>query len=343
MKLTLNGTPLLGATVEPTENGVYETGVIPVGNRYKLEIEADGYIPEQVFDSSVSEGEIRELDAVHLVPVASEGMGQITGTVKNAVDNTNIPSLGVYAYRYINNRSDMVKRVYTDQNGVFTLEDLSAGNYTLRFSGRMRGLDGEQEYVSHQTTALSIGGQTTDAEVLITPRLYSSFYIVLNWNEVPYDLDAHLTGPNREDGRFHIYFANQGPNLWQEPYAQLTHDDRDGLGPEIVIIRRLQQGDVYRFSVHDYKNGGSASSAALASSGATVNVYSRDGQSVSFNVPDQEGTLWTVFEIDESGEVNPVNTMGYEVNQGGIRSRARSARTNSVATDYWPIVFQATK
>lgn len=282
------------------------------------------------------------------INIEYEGMGQITGAVKNALDNTNIPGLYVYARRYINNRSGTSKRVYTDQNGVFNLEDLSAGNYTLEFRGSMLGLDGEQEYLSsHQTTALSIGGQTTEAEVLITPSLDAEFYIVLNWNEVPYDLDAHLTGPNREDGRFHIYFANQGPNKWsvqwQEPYARLAHDDRDGLGPEVVSIGRLPSEGVYRFSVHDYKNGGATSSDALASSGATVNVYRRDGQQASFNVPDQEGTLWTVFEIDESGEIKPVDTMGYEVNQGGIRSRARSARSNSVATDYWPIVFQSTK
>ena len=343
VKLTLNGTPQLGTTIEPTANGVYETNVIPSNSGYRLEIEADGYVPEQVFGISVPDGELKEVDAVNLVPVASEGMGQITGTVKNALNNANIPNLYGYAYRYINNSSDMAKRIYTDQNGVFNLEDLSAGNYTLKFYGYMLGLDSEKEYVymsSNQTTALSIGGQTTDAEVLITPRLYSSFYIVLNWNEVPYDLDAHLTGPNRQDGRFHIYFANQ-----QEPSARLAHDDRDGLGPEVISIGGLPSGGVYRFSVHDYKNGGSASSAALASSGATVEVYSRrnDGLVNRFEVPDQEGTLWTVFEIDESGEVKPVNTMGYEVNQGGIRSRARSARANSVATDYWPIVFQATK
>jgi len=277
VKLTVDGTPLLGTTIEPTTNGVYKTNVIPSNSGYRLEIEADGYVPEQVFGISVPDGELKEVDAVNLVPVASEEMGQITGTVKNALNNANIPGLSVYAYRYINNKSGTSKRVSTDQNGVFTLEDLSAGNYTLEFRGSMLGLDGEQEYLSsHQTTVLSIGGQTTEAEVLITPRLDAEFYIVLNWNEVPYDLDAHLTGPNREDGRFHIYFANQGPNKWsvqwQEPYARLAHDDRDGLGPEVVSIGRLPSKDVYRFSVHDYKNAGSTSSDVLASSGATVDV-----------------------------------------------------------------------
>jgi len=350
VKLTVDGLSLPGTTDKVTTNGLYETDVVPAGFGYLLEIEADGYIPERVLSVSVPDGQAEEVKAVNLVPTAFQGMGKISGVARNAVDNTVIPNLTVNALRYIDAwGSEVVKTALTDQNGAFNLEGLEAGNYTLEFN-----LTLEEPYVtsyfSHRVTALSIGGQVTNTEVPITPYRNvdlggAMFRIILKWNNVPYDLDSHLTGPNDENGRFHIHFAN--------PYfngARLDRDDRDGTGPEMVTIDYLQPGGVYRFSVHDYKSGGLTSSDTLAKSVAKVDVYSESGL-VSFNVPNQEGTLWTVFEIDESGNVVPVNTMGYEVNQGGIRSSAgiRSRRganpvlQDPVTTDYWPIVFQESK
>jgi von Willebrand factor type D domain len=343
VKLTVDGISLPETTVKATANGLYETDVVPTGYGYLLEIEADGYISERVFSLTIPDGQAMEVKAVNLVPTTFQGVGSISGIAKNVEDNAVIPNLTVNALRYIDAWSgEIVKTARTDQNGAFNLEGLEAGNYTLVFY-----LTLEEPYVTsyftHQVTALSIGGQVTNTEVSITPYRDvdldgAMFRIILKWNNVPYDLDSHLTGPNDENGRFHIHFAN--------PYfngARLDRDDRDGTGPEMVTIDYLQPGDVYRFSVHDYKSSGLTSSDTLAKSGAKVDVYSQNGL-VSFNAPNQEGTLWTVFEIDESGNVVPVNTMGYEVNQGGIRSKGvRTALQSQVVTDYWPIVFQASK
>ncbi|TGO02750.1 hypothetical protein PN36_19585 [Candidatus Thiomargarita nelsonii] len=62
----------------------------------------------------------------------------------------------------------------------------------------------------------------------------------------------------------------------------------------------------------------------------------------SYNVPNQEGILWTVFEIDESGVIKPINTMGYEEIQGSTKG-TNSVLQTPVTTDYWPIVFQGGK
>jgi len=135
-------------------------------------------------------------------------------------------------------------------------------------------------------------------------------------------------------------------NPEQAPYAWIDRDDKDGQGPETVSIYKMQNG-VYRYSVHDYKNSAATSSRALGGSDARVNVYSRSGLVASYIVPSQEGTLWTVFEMDQNGAITPINQMGYEVSQGTTTTMPmRSLDIQSFSsspTDYWPIVFQSPK
>jgi hypothetical protein len=349
VKLTVDGTPLPGTAVYATANGLYETDVVPTGAGYHLSIESSGYISEQVFNQNAPDREVFEIEPIKLVPVEFDGVGYIAGTVhvEEQPDNI-IPNLTVNVRRYINNRNgDILETTLTDQNGYFRVDNLSAGNYTLELhkTGRVTNYVTATVVVRPTTR-----GQTTNVDAVISPELGDAqFRIVLSRGESPYDLDSHLTGPNGQGGRFHVYYDNWGSNN-SEPYALLDRDDTSSFGPETITITRLQQGDVYRYSVHDFSNGGSTSSHVLANSGAKVEVYNGSALVASYNVPNQEGTLWTVFEIDEYGVIKPVNTMGYEVNQGGIRSRdgIRSRGTSSVlqkpvATDYWPIVFQATK
>ena len=119
-----------------------------------------------------------------------------------------------------------------------------------------------------------------------------------------------MTGPDGQGGRFHIYFNVPGSNNpEQAPYAWIDRDDKDGQGPETVSLYKMQTG-VYRYSVHDYKNSASTSSRTLGGSNAKVNVYSRAGLVASYIVPNQEGTLWTVFEMDQNGAITPINQMG---------------------------------
>ncbi|MCP4110082.1 MAG: hypothetical protein GY749_31935, partial [Desulfobacteraceae bacterium] len=347
VSLTVNGNPLPGITIHATENGAYTTDVVPVGAGYRLLIQTDGYISEQVFSLHALDRQITEVEPVYLVSAELEGMkGNITGTARNALDNSSISSLNISVRRYINNRiSEILKTTQTDQNGNFKIPDLYSGNYTLEFQG-----DG---FLTNYVTSISIGGNTTISDVIISPELGNAlFRIVLSWSDSPRDLDAHLTGPDGEGERFHIYWLNEGnANPDAVPYAWLDRDDRDGYGPETITIARLQQAeDVYRYSVNNFSNYGATSNNALANSNAKVEIYSGNSLIETFYVPNQEGTLWTVFEIDESGKLTTINEMGYESNQGGIISRSASERRNSifnlalpVETDYWPIMYQSAK
>ncbi|MCI5192640.1 MAG: PKD domain-containing protein [Candidatus Electrothrix sp. AU1_5] len=338
VNLTINSNPLLGISDILTANGFYETSVVAVGSGYKLSINADSYIPEQVFDLTVPNQQIHEVEPVRLLPSSLSGkMGSIIGTARNALDNSVLPNLNVQIRRYINKRTgDIINSTQTDQNGSFSFVDLESGNYTVEFYG-----DG---YITNYVNALSIGDAVTTKDVVISPQLGSSqFRIVLSWGESPSDLDSHLTGPYEDEGRFHIYYGNRGnESADQSPYAWLDRDDMNSFGPETITIFKLVPGESYRYSVYDFVNGGFSSSDALANSGAKVEVYGDSGLITSFTVPNQGGTLWTVFEMDASGNITPINNMSYE---NDVRSQQAARRQNfkPIQTDYWQILHHTVK
>ena len=165
-----------------------------------------------------------------------------------------------------------------------------------------------------------------DAVEIVEP---DSIRIVLTWEKNPWDLDAHLTGPNVSgNGRFHTWWNNMSYNPSSSPLlvADLDWDERYAntldKATEITTIRTLTPGDYY-FYVHDYSNLNSSSSTAMANSKAVVNIY-RGNNSVSLRtIPvsvSSNGTLWNVCKltINSSGglDITTINTYGYNNSYG---------------------------
>lgn len=349
VNLTTNGLPLIGVTAKFTNDGKYQTDIVPTGSGYQLDITSTDYIAEKVFNLTTLDAQTKTVELIRLVPSSYQGQtGTVKGTVKNATDNKAIAGLNVRVRRYINNRiGDAIQETQTDSSGKFRLNNLESGNYTIELQGG--------EFATNYVTAVSIGNKTTEIEAFMSPALGDALYrAVLTWgnlNNTLADLDAHLTGPDGQGERFHIYFNTPGSGKNDEPpYAWLDRDDRKGIGPESITLFKLQAGGVYRYSVHNYAHSAMTYSEVLGNSGAKVDVYSQRGLEASFNIPQQEGTLWTVFEIDELGSIVPVNAMGYEVNQGGLPWWSLSTDKLSIQrsrrepeTDYRAIVFQPEK
>jgi hypothetical protein len=146
-----------------------------------------------------------------------------------------------------------------------------------------------------------------------------SVRIVLRWGEAPLDLDSHLVGPmgGADKERFHVYFLQRDCYKRGETLSMvdLDHDDSTSYGPEIMTIRVFVAHDDYFFYVHDYTNRELAGNAALAKSGATVNVYRGAGNTPigSYVIdPSSSGTVWNVFKltIDETENITltPIDT-----------------------------------
>jgi len=132
--------------------------------------------------------------------------------------------------------------------------------------------------------------------------------IELTW--MPYRiLDSHLTGPMPgSDERFHIAYWNRG-SLDSPPFAFLDYDDVTGEVGETTYITQFFEG-TYRFYVHHYTH---YDDIPFRETHARVRVFRGDELLYDFEVPQSEGYLWTVFELDgTTGTITPINQLSYE-------------------------------
>jgi hypothetical protein len=176
-------------------------------------------------------------------------------------------------------------------------------------------------------TSVIIGGNTSLNDNLALSPIGAGGIVraVLTWGAKPSDLDLHVTGPDTTSGtRFHVFFGNVGDSV-SAPYDVLDIDQTNSFGPETNSIWQQFPG-VYRFSVHDYSDAGdsSASNDSLAHSNARVDLYLAGVLTQSFFVPNQPGTLWTVFELNGS-TITPINTMSFVSNSDSVNLRQGSA------------------
>lgn len=142
--------------------------------------------------------------------------------------------------------------------------------------------------------------EPAQAEMVMLPLLTEEqTRAVLSWSADPRDLDSHMTGPDHQGGRFHVYFASRG-SASSPPFVSLDTDDTQGFGPETTTIWDQAAG-TYCYSVHKFSGTG-----ALSDSEATVEVFQGDQRVRSFDVPQGAGDVWTVFRLDEGG-ITPID------------------------------------
>ncbi|MBI5718996.1 MAG: carboxypeptidase regulatory-like domain-containing protein [Burkholderiales bacterium] len=271
---------------------------------YLLDVTANatGYVSTRLSRAQVRPAG-HQIESVLLVRTRAASDGTISGAVLDVRKGFAIAQATVRLERGQGSAlvPEIVAMATSDAQGRYAFSGLAAGTYTV--VAQAIG------YVSGTRTAITVssGGVAREQNVGLSPLgAEPEIRIVLNWGSAPEDLDAHLTGPNAPgvSGRFHAYYANR-LNPATAPHAGLDLDDRDGSGPETITLTRLN-GGVYRYSVHDYTNGGAARPQELGRSGAAVLVIAGT-RSYTFHVPNQPGNLWTVFEM--AGDIgNPVIT-----------------------------------
>lgn len=185
----------------------------------------------------------------------------------------------------------------TDDEGAVQFpmpEDLGAGDKELDATFRKAG------YVTTRVKLRFLAGTIFANRFSVSPVLPPGrVRIVLDWEGMPADLDAHLV----KEGAWHISFRN----LQQfEELAFLDRDDRDGHGPETLTVARLDPRGTYRYFVHDFTNAGSRTGNALAKGRARVRLYTDAGLLDAFDVPASlVGDRWEVFSIVNGEVVRP--------------------------------------
>ena len=276
---------------------------------YNLSFLKEGFLPASYSQVKIQSDETTHLEAILQVGELWRSEGAVKGKVLNAFDRSALSGITLRIRSGINERgSEVLKQVMSRHDGSYRVEDLPGGNYTIEASG-----DG---FATAWFTIVCLGGREVgDQNLSLTPLIGDdSIRIILDWGRSPADLDSHLTGPRVEgSGRFHIYFSNKAYRHHGANLASLDLDVTNSFGPETVTISNLHNG-LYRYSVHNYTHRNARSCRNLSNSGARVRVY-RGAQLIhTFHVPsNQEGTLWTVFEI-ANNTIVPVNQMSYSAN-----------------------------
>jgi len=284
-------------------DGAYRFCVPSTSHVYKIVIQKDGYVKEDLYQIEMTD-QIIDLYQENIRLVLDDGISHSTKVL--ITDALNV-SDQVYTDGYdskmqrlsnatvnfrtgINNRTGAIySTVQTSSEGVATV-DLASGNYTAEIISA--------GYASSFGTIVA----NTDnliAQISATPVLAGDeIRIVLTWGGVPSDLDSHLFTPyNEADSTtgYHIWFGNQNDASGNN----LDVDDVTSYGPETVTISALSDG-LYKYYVADYTNCGQGmtTSTDMSFSAAMVSVYTQNGLAATFYVPsNQNGVIWEVFEI----------------------------------------------
>jgi hypothetical protein len=299
------------ASVVTGADGSYTTPPVAAGS-YTLVASLNGYVSAVAFNTDATGG-AATAPTIPLVPDFGT-TGNITGGVSDATTGSLISNPTLEIRAGVNATTGTPLATTTgDVESVYFFNNLPHGTYTITAIA--------PGYVTGSVTTVALADLTTDAPgIILSPVGAGIARVVLTWGAAPSDLDAHLTGPDSTTGnRFHVFFGDQGRSD-SLPHAALDIDNTDGFGPETITITKQFSG-VYRFSVHDYTNSDLNPSSALAGSGARVQLFLNGALSKEFFVPNQPGTLWTVFELNGS-TVTSINQMSYQPNSDDVTIRA---------------------
>ncbi|MEK7991198.1 MAG: ricin-type beta-trefoil lectin domain protein [Thiotrichaceae bacterium] len=304
-----------------TADGSYNVGNVPTTQNVVAEFTKVDYIPAIYNDVNIQFGNSIALDQVLLIPNAYAGIGTMAGLAVNGITGGGLDAATLRLRSGMNTQTGaVVAETVSAVNGSYQLQ-ANGGNYTLEAS--------KVGFITNYTNVIILGGETRpEQNVTLVPILgFGEVRAVLTWGKTPSDLDAHVTGPLANDERFHIYWATgQRGSLDTTPYGLLDVDDIFSYGPETITLAQTNLAGVYRYSVHDYSNR-KVSSKGLANSGAQVNIYNEYGLIATLNVPNQSGTLWTVFEIRE-GNLRLINEVTSESDSRNVKRDAISIETD---------------
>ncbi|MEP0547416.1 MAG: carboxypeptidase regulatory-like domain-containing protein [Rhodothermales bacterium] len=231
-----------------------------------------------------------------------DGDATITGVIVDSQEGDPIAGALV---RFV--RGSASAEATTDSTGTFTIDGIATGTYTVTI--RANGfLD-----VVLTNVEITDGANTLPQTVATVAPPAGAFRIVLSWGTQPRDLDSHLTGPDGEDGRFHVYYADEVFGT----VANLDTDDTSGEGPETITVTPSNDG-MYRYSVHNFSDQSVNGSQGIAGTlndqdiPARVQVYNDQGLVREYRAPAATpGDTWRVFEmnaVNGNATITDVNT-----------------------------------
>lgn len=300
-------------TGETDENGQYLIADVAVGN-YILLVQKEEYqnIMETVVLTNTG-SDTYTAEMIYMLKAGETATGNLTGVLYNAQDGNPVTEgITVRIRSGKNNVSgDYLAETVTDSNGVYSFENLIAGQYTVHVIDYREGV--EEVYITTQFNAVVLPNENNVKNSTITAVIGSEqIRFVLRWGDeasgASSDLDSHLIGPAYQSvGEFHTWFSDQSYSVTLEDdsylrCADLDVDDTTWEGPETSTIYTKETGE-YRFYVHDYTNMDNMGCSQMGNSVATVEVYKGARLKATYHVPNEPGNLWYVCKYNAIEDV----------------------------------------
>ena len=220
----------------------------------------------------------------------------VSGKIISVTTGDNVSNVTVIFHAGKNNKNGSVVETVTSANGDYSVE-LESGDYTVEVTAEGYNSEFFDLYVSDSADA---GEQNFS----ISPKLASNeIRFVLEWGEIPVDLDSHLDGvcKTERDRNVSINYRNKSAVFGDKKVAELDVDDVSSFGPETITL--YNTNGTYEYKVHRFSNDGD-----LASSGATVKIYTSSSDNpIVVTVPnDVDSEWWTVCTVKD-GEIKDIN------------------------------------
>ena len=334
-----NNAPLEGAAVTITRlsstnaftytaltdaDGEYSFNGLTVG-RYMITVSKDGYRSvTQQFNVYMYQNNIRNI-VLEAIPGTNITDGNAAGKIIDSVTGYGVGGLTLDIYKGVNITSGTIIATLTSgENGRYVTPDLEPGNYTIAIRDNRTLSDENLRYNDGSIVIKILSDKLIDNQngyVTNNRQLdVESIRIVLTWGVYPRDLDSHLDIDLADGTHAHTYYSDKTYYRDGQLMADLDLDDTTSYGPETTTVYVMEEG-VYTFYVHDYTNRTSSNSTSLANSGAKVEVYLGNSSVAAYvaYVPDDPGTLWTVFSYNSvTGMITPINAVTYHSSPSSI-------------------------
>ncbi|MGB0579742.1 MAG: LamG-like jellyroll fold domain-containing protein, partial [Limisphaerales bacterium] len=175
--------------------------------------------------------------------------------------------------------------------GTFTFNGLTLGTNNVVFSLPGYATFTNQIIVANTqplTTTIGLSPSITDTNTI---------RLVMSWGAQPDILDSHLNVPAIfGNPPIEIAYTNLG-NLLNPPFAALDRDAVTGFGPETITITNTFPG-IYSYWIQDFSSFTSLQPTTFPGNGATVEVFTHEGQILTLTPPSGTGHYWHVLQFN---------------------------------------------
>jgi len=299
------------ATTISSEEGSYAFELQP--GEYTLSFQKGGYVPVTCSGIQPILGSTRYMENVALVAATTMEKAPLSGKLVDPTKpDSPIAGAKVQVRPGMNNMvGDVVSETTTDMQGKYTTDPVDPGSYTVSFQS--------EGYIETHTNTSVTGEQVTVRTASLSPVLEEDeVRIILEWDEMPEDLDAHLTTLLDSGEKLHLFYPfaeSRGGSPWPG-FLVLDLDNTTGReGPETITIKQPANGE-YLYSVLDYTNQGNTESTEISDSNAMVRVL-RGNREIDQYFPPWgtdmgKGFVWNVVKLqwlEGMLDLTPSNTI----------------------------------